>query len=31
MGTGRIKKNTLRAKMLGILMLCAITSITNIK
>lgn len=27
MGTGRIKKNTLRAKMLGILMLCAITSL----
>ena len=27
MGTGRIKKNTLRAKMLGILMLCAITSV----
>ena len=27
MGTGRIKKNTLRAKMLGILMLCAMTSL----
>ena len=27
MCTGRIKKNTLRAKMLGILMLCAMTSL----